>query len=208
MKTYTHQHIQYDKSYVKYQGTSSRIDVKDSIINILARHPGLEHEQIFLLIYPAHFYKSKNMVLDVLTQMVSEQYLIENSGEYFIWDDAWSHDVAKTKDTIDKLLTLGVTPQMAAFLSEGLIIAREEASQNKYEHIESIEEVAVPDVLSQIGIIEFNRIKSETLKTIELEESKRALVDEIENFNKENNKSTEVVVAKRSLLKRFMDLFK
>lgn len=208
-KEYAHKLHEPVSQYIKYQGVTGRIDVKDTIINIISKKPGLTHLEIFALIYPEHFNRSKVMIKEVLAKMVLEQILIESEGDFYLWDDAYSHDVAKTKDTIDKLLKLGIDPAKAQWLAEGVNLALEQRESEYHTNPVGVdtEDNSVADPIEAIGTLEFEKLKATTLSELKLEESKKELVKEIENFN-EQNKQTEVVVAKRSLLKRFMDLFK
>ncbi len=231
-REYAHKLQEPVSQYIKYQGVTGRIDVKDTIINIISKKPGLTHLEIFALIYPSHFNRSKVMVKEVLGNMVLEQILIESEGDYYLWDDAYSHDVAKTKNTIDELLKLGIDPAKAQWLAEGVTMALDERSKEAMHNVAAIhdelEDNSVANAMEAIGTIEFEKLKASTLSELKLEESHKEMIKEIEAHNeregnipqpisahedhfmhgeREANKTVEAIKAKRSLFERFKDWF-
>jgi len=131
--------------FIKYRGESNQIDYKDTIINILSNRPGLELKEIFDLmftneqfeVYPEDLDPIYKQVKFILEGMIKDEYIITNSGQHFLWDDAWSHDVAKTQKTMEDLMAKGLTKEQVTFLSSAIIMAGEnhvaEVGNNVYD---------------------------------------------------------------------------
>lgn len=127
---YRHHLYPKQSEFVKYRGKSGQIDVKDTIISILANKPGLTLEELKDMIYHPDFNKSRFYnVTRALESLLFEGslYKEEASEQYYLQNDAISHDIAKTQASMDKLTELGLSREQVVFLSSGIIMAGEQA---------------------------------------------------------------------------------
>jgi len=127
-----YQHHLYGKQseYVKYRGKTGQIDVKDTIIAILAHLPGLNRDEIADNIYDSSLRKSRFYnIARALETLEAEGHIIEEqgSGQYYLHNDAMSHDIGKAQDIMNRLTERGVTREQVVFLSTGIIMAGEQA---------------------------------------------------------------------------------
>lgn len=127
---YKHHLYPKQSEFVKYRGKSGQIDVKDTIIAILAHLPGLTHEQLKDYIYHPDLNKSRfynvSSALDALA-FEGTIYKEEGSEQFYLYNDAMSHDIGKTQETMDKLISLSIPKELVTFLSSGIIMAGEQA---------------------------------------------------------------------------------
>lgn len=127
-KTYKHHLFPRRSQYVKYRGASGQIDLKDTIITILSKQPGLNALEIADLIYEPSLKKSIHWsVPRTLDQLEDESVIVLEEGDkrYFLMSDAMSHDIGKTKHIMDSLVHRGLTPEHITFLSSGIVMAAE-----------------------------------------------------------------------------------
>lgn len=116
--------------FVKYRGKSGQIDIKDTVIGILSKHPGYNLETIADLIFHPTLKKSIFYSLPRTLELLEEEGVIvreESEDRYYLYGDAMSHDIGKTKAMMDALLHRGLTPEHVAFLSSGVLMASEQA---------------------------------------------------------------------------------
>jgi hypothetical protein len=133
---YVHKYSIPQSTYIKYRGNTGQIDVRDTIISILAKEPGLYGSQIAMKIYNKDTCpRSFGYVYEVLGQLTSELFLVRNGRFYYLTNDAVSHDMAVTVNVAKELDEVGVDLTMARFLSSGIIQAGEQAiADNKGEN--------------------------------------------------------------------------
>ena len=133
-------------TYIKYV-SFGHIDLIDTIITILSNEPGADFDRIFACIYPpdAKGYIAK--VRDQVNNLVEKKEIIESEGLFYLHDDAWSHDISKTMDIMNKVTALGVSPSQVTFLSSGMVMAAEKARTESegrtYNPMETIANSAV-----------------------------------------------------------------
>lgn len=127
---YKHHLYPRQSMYVKYRGKTGQIDIKDTVITILSKQPGLNLEGIAPLIFPPSLPKSIYYSLPRTLQKLEDEGVIvreESEDRYYLYGDAMSHDIGKTKAMMDALLHRGLTPEHVAFLSSGVLMASEQA---------------------------------------------------------------------------------
>ena len=125
---YAHKLTAPQSSFIKYRGNTGQIDVKDTVISILSKNPGLYGAQIAKLIYDQKLFpRSFGYVYEVLQLLGSEGSVIRNGRYYYLTGDAVSHDMAVTADVVEKLAVIGVDLTKARFLSSAIIMAGENA---------------------------------------------------------------------------------
>lgn len=148
MGLYKHKFYDKQSECVKYRGTTNQVDIVDSIIAVLAKYPGLTGEEVAAKIFPPELGWSRKRVLERLKQMSTPIEIDENASEdeevevpilvtdgelYFLFYDAWAHDIGKTKAVMDKLNELGVSAETANFLSQGITMYAEELKEGKHK---------------------------------------------------------------------------
>ena len=127
---YKHHLYPRQSMYVKYRGKSGQIDIKDTVIGILSKHPGYNLEAIADLIFHPTLKKSIFYSLPRTLELLEEEGVIvreESEDRYYLYNDAMSHDIGKTKAMMDALLHRGLTPEHVTFLSSGVLMASEQA---------------------------------------------------------------------------------
>lgn len=146
---YRHKYYGAQSECIKYRGNTDQIDVTDTILAILAKYPGLTFTQIADKIYPRELSLSRGYVSKRLNQLASElregdevPAIVSDGKNYYLWNDAWSHDIGKTRSMMDRLNKIGVTPEMAVFLSSGLLMHAEEVKAESEGHNFNIHESA------------------------------------------------------------------
>jgi len=137
VQNYKHHLYPKQSEFVKYRGKTGQIDVKDTIIAILAHKPGLTHDELKDMIYHPDFNKSRfynvSSAIDALA-FDGTIFKEEVSGQFYLQNDAISHDIAKTQASMDKLTELGLTKEQVVFLSSGIIMAGESYSAEHDGH--------------------------------------------------------------------------
>ncbi len=127
---YKHHLYPKQSEFIKYRGKTAQIDVKDTIVAILASLPGLNQIEITDRIYHTDLVKSRHYnVSRALSALVFDGSILreESSEQYYLQNDAISHDIAKTQASMDKLTELGLSREQVVFLSSGIIMAGEQA---------------------------------------------------------------------------------
>ena len=127
---YRHHLYPKQSEFIKYRGKTAQIDVKDTIVAILASLPGLNQIEITDKIYHTDLIKSRHYnVSRALSALVFDGSILreESSEQYYLQNDAISHDIAKTQASMDKLTELGLSRDQVVFLSSGIIMAGEQA---------------------------------------------------------------------------------
>jgi len=127
---YKHHLYPKQSDFIKYRGKTAQIDVKDTIVAILASLPGLTQIEITDRIYHTDLVKSRHYnVSRALSALVFDGSILreESSEQYYLQNDAISHDIGKTQASMDKLTELGLSREQVVFLSSGIIMAGEEA---------------------------------------------------------------------------------
>ena len=127
---YKHHLYPKQSEFIKYRGKTAQIDVKDTIVAILASLPGLNQIEITDKIYHTDLIKSRHYnVSRALSALVFDGSILreESSEQYYLQNDAISHDIAKTQASMDKLTELGLSRDQVVFLSSGIIMAGEQA---------------------------------------------------------------------------------
>ena len=127
--------------FIKYRGDSNQIDYKDTIISMLSNLPGISSDAIFSMIYSDEMFAKypelkaplRAEVNSAFELMVKDEIIIVNEDQYFLWDDAWSHDVAKTNLVSDKLKALGLSSEKINFLSSAVVMASEVAKNENFD---------------------------------------------------------------------------
>ena len=147
---YKHKLTPPQSEFIKYRGNTGQIDQKDTIINILAKKPGLYGAQIAELIFDKKIFPiSYGKIYKVLKQLCTEGSIIRNGRFYYLMSDAVSHDMAVTKNVVSELNKIGVDLNQARFLSSGIIMAGEAyAAEQRGENF-NIDETAAAGVASQ-----------------------------------------------------------
>ena len=155
---YKHKFYKRQSDCVKYRGDTDQIDIIDSIITVLAKYPGLTGEQVADKIFPKELHWSRQNVIDRLKELSKpiqidegceesevETPLLAFDGEfYYLFYDAMAHDIGKTKEAMDKLAQLGLSPEQVNFLSGGILAYAEEVKEGKHkEDIVTAEPVEV-----------------------------------------------------------------
>jgi len=146
---YAHKLLRPQSSYVKYRGNTGQIDRRDTVINILAKNPGLIGARIAEKIFNKDLLPcSYSDIYKLLKDFCREGVLVRNGNLYYLTADAISHDMAVTIQTAKSLDDIGVNLQTARFLSSGIIMAGESfAAEQKGENF-NIDETAATGVAS------------------------------------------------------------
>jgi hypothetical protein len=141
---YAHKLSPPQSALIKYRGNTGQIDVKDTVLTILSKNPGMYGAQVAKLIYDQKlFSRSFGYVYEVLGLLQREGAVIRNGRYYYLTGDAVSHDMAVTADIVDTLGKSGVSLEQARFLSSGIIMAGENAiAESKGQNFNRDETVA------------------------------------------------------------------
>lgn len=140
---YKHHLYPKQSEFVKYRGKTAQIDVKDTIITILASLPGLTQIEITDRIYHTDFVVSRYYnVKRALKSLINEGSILreEASEQYYLSNDAISHDIGKTQEAMNKLTELGISREQVTFLSSAIIMAGEEAYANSQDRNYNVNE--------------------------------------------------------------------
>lgn len=144
---YVHKRLEPQSEYIRYRGNTGQIDVKSTIIAILAKNPGLRGCDVADLIYNKTFMgRSYGYVYEVLRQLsYGPEALVVRSGNlYYLLSDGLSHDIAVTADMVERLGKAGVDLTQARFLSSGLLMFAEQTrAEAKGENYDMRETAAV-----------------------------------------------------------------
>lgn len=138
--------------FVKYRGKSGQIDIKDTVIGILSKHPGYNLETIADLIFHPTLKKSIFYSLPRTLELLEEEGVIvreESEDRYYLYGDAMSHDIGKTKAMMDALLHRGLTPEHVAFLSSGVLMASEQAKSESLNRNYHTSESAASSIVNK-----------------------------------------------------------
>jgi hypothetical protein len=127
-----YQHHLYPKQseFVKYRGKTGQIDVRDTIITILAKKPGLTQAELTDHIYEPSLRKSRFYnVIRAIESLEAEGLLVreEESNQFYLHSDAISHDIGKAQSIMHILTEKGLSREQVTFLSSGIIMAGEQA---------------------------------------------------------------------------------
>lgn len=168
VSNYTHHLFPKQSEFVKYRGKTGQIDIKDTIVGILAKNPGLTAEDIAAFIFDKRLYKSfYKSVPYSLKALVNDSILVkeDESGFYYLSNDAMSHDIQKTQQMMDRLLAKGLKPEQVTFLSSSIIMAGEQArAEHEGRNYHSNETVAaspaiVPPTPEKQEVVDFDGVK-------------------------------------------------
>ena len=190
VSNYTHHLFPKQSEFVKYRGKTGQIDIKDTIVSILAKNPGLTAEDIAAFIFDKRLYKSfYKSVPYSLKALVKDSILVkeDESGFYYLSNDAMSHDIQKTQQMMDRLLAKGLKPEQVTFLSSSIIMAGEQARAEhegrNYHSNETVassparvpvepvvveEKIEEPETTVTVGPILENKLDDDTKSVIEL----------------------------------------
>ena len=171
-RLYKHKYFLPQSDLIKFRGNTSQIDVTDTIITIVAKYPGASWKQIADLMFPVDLKMSRGYVSKRLADLVSNETLVKNEKFFYLWSDAWSHDIEKTKSVIDRLNSKGVSLEMASFLSSGIIMAGEQEiarhNHSKHDVMETIAQfpARVPEleVVPEIEEVKIEKLNDSTIE--------------------------------------------
>lgn len=124
VSNYQHHLYPRQSEFVKYRGKTGQIDVKDSILAILSKFPGSRVGDLIEKIYHHTLTVSCKRNIPRAIAALEKDLAIQSDGNsfYYLTSDAISHDIGKTKQSLDKLMELGLTPEQVNFLSSALVM--------------------------------------------------------------------------------------